>query len=522
MTPASRTRSPADLALATVGRSRLRETWQEYLPLRAEQLRELITHGGDPDWEHDPELLVALAFTYRTGAGINLYAALSYLDAADARAPDDRVRLLSALLRSACLRGLGRLDEALEVAQATAEAVGATSLPLSERIAIEARARIGEGICRALLGDLTAGEAGIRHGLGLASLDRVTSWLIEAHGWLALIAAHTGTAEGAQPHLHRALELAEQTGLIVDVSALPAQLTEALLAIDRGDYAGARQLLARLGGSCEGTEYEVLRLHALVAAVGGDRGAFEQFGLLQQAGVLLQSWQNPNLFTVQHETVRTIALLQSGALSGAYDAIAAVRRAVQQVPDPRHVICPARLEARAALHVGEYQRVLEVTAPCRALGDDHAPRTRGYVDALRAAAHLSLGDGGTAAAAIDRVLLTSARTGWRRSLSLLPTDLLRMLLANASERPQPAEVPAVIAELQRQLPDTSERLAPLSAREKVILGHLTAGLSRQQISALLHVSPNTVKSQAHSLYRKLGASSRHEAVERAAEYGIRA
>ncbi|HET6191364.1 MAG TPA: helix-turn-helix transcriptional regulator [Trebonia sp.] len=39
-------------------------------------------------------------------------------------------------------------------------------------------------------------------------------------------------------------------------------------------------------------------------------------------------------------------------------------------------------------------------------------------------------------------------------------------------------------------------------------------MSYPEIAAELFVSPNTVKSQAYSIFRKLGASSRNEAVIR--------
>jgi LuxR family maltose regulon positive regulatory protein len=39
-------------------------------------------------------------------------------------------------------------------------------------------------------------------------------------------------------------------------------------------------------------------------------------------------------------------------------------------------------------------------------------------------------------------------------------------------------------------------------------------------AAVLHVSPNTVKSQRRSLYRKLNASSREEAVAICLAYGL--
>ena len=62
--------------------------------------------------------------------------------------------------------------------------------------------------------------------------------------------------------------------------------------------------------------------------------------------------------------------------------------------------------------------------------------------------------------------------------------------------------------------------ATLTGAELRLLPFVTTHLSFQEIGARLHVSRNTVKSQAVSVYRKLGVSSRSEAIARAAELGL--
>jgi LuxR family maltose regulon positive regulatory protein len=56
---------------------------------------------------------------------------------------------------------------------------------------------------------------------------------------------------------------------------------------------------------------------------------------------------------------------------------------------------------------------------------------------------------------------------------------------------------------------------PLTKAELRTLQYLPSHLSFREIGERVHVSPNTVKTQAQAVYRKLGASSRGEAVERA-------
>ena len=60
----------------------------------------------------------------------------------------------------------------------------------------------------------------------------------------------------------------------------------------------------------------------------------------------------------------------------------------------------------------------------------------------------------------------------------------------------------------------------LTAAELRLLPLLSTHLSYQEISERLFISKNTVKSQAYSAYRKLGVSSRSEAVVRARELGL--
>jgi LuxR family maltose regulon positive regulatory protein len=60
----------------------------------------------------------------------------------------------------------------------------------------------------------------------------------------------------------------------------------------------------------------------------------------------------------------------------------------------------------------------------------------------------------------------------------------------------------------------------LTKRESEILHLLTTRLSQREIGRRLFVSHNTVHSHIRSIYRKLGVSSRIDAIERAREQGL--
>ena len=62
--------------------------------------------------------------------------------------------------------------------------------------------------------------------------------------------------------------------------------------------------------------------------------------------------------------------------------------------------------------------------------------------------------------------------------------------------------------------------APLTPAEARVLQCLPTHLSLRQIAQRIRVSQNTVKTQAHAIYRKLDATSRSEAVRRAEQLGL--
>ena len=68
---------------------------------------------------------------------------------------------------------------------------------------------------------------------------------------------------------------------------------------------------------------------------------------------------------------------------------------------------------------------------------------------------------------------------------------------------------------------TQRSAEPLTRRERVILSNLDEEVTLEEIAARLFVTRNTVKSQVRSVYRKLGVSTRADAVECARLIGLR-
>jgi DNA-binding NarL/FixJ family response regulator len=67
---------------------------------------------------------------------------------------------------------------------------------------------------------------------------------------------------------------------------------------------------------------------------------------------------------------------------------------------------------------------------------------------------------------------------------------------------------------------SGEAAPTLTQRERAVLDHLARGLGNKQIAAALKISERTVKFHVSSVFTKLGATNRTEAVTRAAQAGL--
>ncbi len=102
--------------------------------------------------------------------------------------------------------------------------------------------------------------------------------------------------------------------------------------------------------------------------------------------------------------------------------------------------------------------------------------------------------------------------------------LMREIDAVLKRRPDLGTLAGEARALRSQLANERAPGVPgassLTAAELRILPLLATHLSFPEIGAETFLSPHTVKSQAISIYRKLGASSRHQAVTRSRELGL--
>ena len=91
------------------------------------------------------------------------------------------------------------------------------------------------------------------------------------------------------------------------------------------------------------------------------------------------------------------------------------------------------------------------------------------------------------------------------------------------QRPDLGTLPATVDHLRARvghIHETATGASSLTAAELRLVPLLPTHLSMREIGERLHISRNTVKSELVSLYRKLGVSSRSDAVARTDELGL--
>jgi LuxR family transcriptional regulator, maltose regulon positive regulatory protein len=118
---------------------------------------------------------------------------------------------------------------------------------------------------------------------------------------------------------------------------------------------------------------------------------------------------------------------------------------------------------------------------------------------------------------LARAYLALRDSGGARSLLAEVSDILRL-------RPHVGVLSEQVEALREEvegMPESADGAgAGLTGAELRLLPLLTTHLSFREIGERLYVSRNTIKTQAISVYRKLGVSSRSEAIRRADELGL--
>jgi LuxR family maltose regulon positive regulatory protein len=226
---------------------------------------------------------------------------------------------------------------------------------------------------------------------------------------------------------------------------------------------------------------------------------------IRELGEAVRSEASLLLIRMFSFAVMALALAEQGRLPKAQEYAEAARDVVISGDLGRLPQTVMAYAATAAVHAaqGEFDRArreLEPVLDFRRKTPGLGPWSTIVPTLLLARIRLELGDRAGAAELADEA---------RDVLTALPdgTDLLRARLAELDRR---------IAGPAREV----HAAEPLTEREVAVLRMLGGSLSLREIGDELYVSANTVKTHTQAIYRKLGVSSRHDAVARGKRLGI--
>ncbi len=358
----------------------------------------------------------------------------------------------------------------------------------------------------------------------------------------ALILAFEGRRDVALRWARRAEEGSADQPWIRGVVHTPVQLAHAYAALDVSDTARAADLLREAGSLDEVLEVWPLQLdvHARFGlAVGTPVATLDEIEHAaathladRPASALataLVTGARCALLIADGELTRAKRLIDrilepetapvaAGASTGASAPVDAPAAAGAEVPV---VVRSALAEAQARLWLtaGRYAQARQVVSSALS----HAPTRRQVVRLLvidAAAAHL-LGETADARRSIGRVVSMTVPAELATAMRVLSVRT-RWDLLDLIEGPRRAALPERYDPLH-SLPGmfpADAHLIELTEREASVLRDLAAGASVAEIARAEVLSVNTVKKQAVSLYRKLGADTRAGALRTAYEQGL--
>lgn len=394
--------------------------------------------------------------------------------------------------RGAPNSALGRTS-GLEKAIRTASALFDTTGGLEGIMAVQA------GITKMLAGEFHGAlanftRAQLNPAFGMPFITR------DSHVKAALIHAQFGDPELARTHLDAAATYPRSDSWTEPVIDSHAEIAEILL-LPAGEAAAARGRINALPLSEVGElwPYYVQAAHTVHARAGRRREGTRRVEILRTAAPLRERGEGlPG-------SVFETTLAEDAALRGE----TAVARALLDRADPELVT--TRLVAALVDHVaGDFHRAVQrlVTLEKITVGLRRLDIRRLLL--LATALH-GLGD---VAACVSTIRETRERYGKLHATErqYLPTALWPVVREHISDWPAP-----VAGAPQIELPPVDALLTP---RERDVLAGLLQGLSREEIAVTLFVSVNTVKTHQRSLYRKLGATNRTEALLEAGRRGL--
>lgn len=335
--------------------------------------------------------------------------------------------------------------------------------------------------------------------------------LYRAKGVLAAALAVSGEIDLAREFCEAAMHLGSPHGWNTQRTAGLLLLGDVLIRAREADAAGIEASCAALAGAGRHdmtlrslTRYCTVILHAVRQE---NQQLVATARLMAQGGDALLCLPYLRDSAVAMEFIGLVHLGQPGA------ALDLVR---DRTSPPEHTVCFELLRATAHLQLGDFRAAIDSTEGCLAAQRDHNLSTLVSVLLRRALAFEGLGLHSMADAAYSNANHLAFESGLLSAVLGLPLHAVEVLYHRMAVN-EPEFAAQVTSKLPQNyanpdVPDLDFEPPQLTGRERVLAGWLSSDLSLREIADELHVSINTVKSQVHSLYRKLQVSSREDAV----------
>lgn len=526
----------ADLAAQLLSSGRADDGWAIVADLPAARTRLLAQHWwllGEIDVERarpwlaeavladpDPALRVALARTLVDVTSLNHTGAVSAAARREAAAllaevgePAGDLGIVAATLRGVLQRADGHFDEALRTHEMLADADGDdTSDPAHSLVRAGVLMQAGLSALDASRSDIAAARFSAAAALAHTAHDeRLAQFahdllLIAAPGDVPLATSFQSRIDGivgAQPisPSMRGIVAISSALYVVDPRALQDALdgTETTTIDDPQTLRFVTVMLRSMAHELLGTSSLALsRLELFEQELDGRQLTRNQQTLL--------AWARAEALLDAESGEHAIAVLDALPEAGAKVIPIDLLRARAYLRDDE----PARALACLA-GVGDSlgSGVLAVWSHLVLFLAYHAIGSESSIDVGRQ--HLQAA---IAAASRSRPMMPFAMQG----MSALNTTISHAdeLALDAAGRRLVADLETMRDALQRATRSTDA----LSERERTVVAELPFAVSTKDLAARLHVSPNTVKTQLRSIYRKLGVSSWADAVSTARRLGL--
>jgi LuxR family maltose regulon positive regulatory protein len=471
---------------------------------------EFLTMPDGEGWTDPEPYLVSAAAALALGQHDSSAAALAAAEAILERLPANQEapgRLAAAMIRLAASRRTGDLTAAATAA-ARAEVLASriSGDKLARHPQVRARILASRGAVELWSGHLDEAIGVLDLGVAAATASGADYERADCLGHLALVEAVRGwLCHAAELAALAAAAVTAGGGLPANQPSPAALVALAWVRLERNELREARSLLQLADAALSASPDKLIGAVAcLVAARAGlVEGRAEVAA--QCVAKARSGWCAPGWLEQELSLVEWRARVAAGERIDCHSSLEA-----------------AVMHAQAWAAAGDTSKAARALAPALAAHGRAPERVR--LQAWLVDAHLSYNSGDRARG--HRSLASALRLAEREQFRLpfvmergwirqaLPTDpgladSYQRLLAptpRSDHRPAPLDVPdqpAIVV------------VEPLTDREREVLRHVSGMLNTAEVASEMYISVNTVKTHLKSIYRKLSATHRSEAVRRA-------